>query len=145
MESLPGAHDGQHATMTATPDEIITKLVEKEAAIKRENGLAPQALLFAKKGGKGGGGNGGKAGKGGKIPRSDKRDNKGDNDRKEKDLWKCFHCQERRHITENYSCMQGSDPPKAADTADTASTKASATLTLARSIENFCIVSSSSA
>jgi hypothetical protein len=39
------------ATMTATPDEIFTKLVEKDAAIKRENGLAPEALVFAKKGG----------------------------------------------------------------------------------------------
>jgi hypothetical protein len=29
----------KNATITATPDEIITKLVEKEAAIKRENGL----------------------------------------------------------------------------------------------------------
>jgi len=26
---------GKNATMTATPDEIVTKLVEKEAAIKR--------------------------------------------------------------------------------------------------------------
>ena len=79
----------KNATMTTTPDEIVTKLVEKEAAIKRENGLVPEALLFAKEGG----GNGGKAGKGGKSPRMDKRDNKGDNDRKEKDFRKCFHCQ----------------------------------------------------
>jgi hypothetical protein len=50
----------KNATMTATPDEIVPKLVEKEATIKRENGIAPEALLFAKKGGKGGnGGNGG--------------------------------------------------------------------------------------
>jgi len=84
----------KNATMTATPDEIVTKLVEKEAAIKRENGLAPEALLFAKKGGKGGGGNGGKAGKGGRSPRRDKRDDKRDNkdNRKEKDFRKCFHC-----------------------------------------------------
>ena len=38
----------KNATMTATPNEIVTKLVEKEAAIKRENGLAPDTLLFAK-------------------------------------------------------------------------------------------------
>jgi hypothetical protein len=56
-----------------TPNEIVTKLVEKEAAIKRENGLAPEAQLFAKKGGKGGnGGSGSKAGKGSKSPRRDK-------------------------------------------------------------------------
>jgi len=58
----------KNATMTATPDEIVTKLVEKEAAIKREIGLAPEALLFAMKGG---GGNGSKAGKGGRIPKRD--------------------------------------------------------------------------
>jgi hypothetical protein len=86
------------ATMTATPNEIVTQLIEKEAAMKRENGLAPEALLFAKKGGKGGiGGNGGKAGKGSRSPKRDKRDderdNKGDNNRKEKDFRKCFHCQ----------------------------------------------------
>jgi hypothetical protein len=84
----------KNATMTATPNEIVTMLVEKEAAIKRENGLAPEAPLFAKKGGKGGG-NGGKAGKGGKSPRRDWRDDKRDNkdDRKEKDFRKGFNCQ----------------------------------------------------
>jgi len=35
--------------MTTMPDVIITKLVEKEAAIQRGNGLAPAALLFAKR------------------------------------------------------------------------------------------------
>jgi len=89
----------KNATMTTTPDEIITKLVEKEAAIKIDNGLTPQALLFAKKGGKGG--NGGKAGKGGKSPKRDMRDKKRDNNRKEKDLRKCLHCQRRGRITEN--------------------------------------------
>jgi len=62
------------ATMTATPDEIITKLVEQEAAIQRQNGLALDALHFAKTGGTGG--NGGKAGKGGKSPKRDMRNNK---------------------------------------------------------------------
>jgi hypothetical protein len=75
-------------TMTTRPDEIVSKLVEKEAAIKRVNGLAPDALLLAKKGGKGNRGS-----KGGRSPRRDMRDNKGDNDRKEKDFRKCFHCQ----------------------------------------------------
>ena len=56
----------KNTTMTATPNEIVTKLIEKEAAIKRENGLAPEALLFAKKGGRGG--------RGGKVGRSPKRD-----------------------------------------------------------------------
>jgi hypothetical protein len=94
----------KNTTMTTTPDEIVTKLVEKEAAIKRENRLAAEALLFEKKGGKGGGGgNGGKAGKGGRSSKRDKRDDKSDikDDRKEKDFRKCFHCQRRGHSTEN--------------------------------------------
>jgi len=91
----------KNATMTATPDEIITKLVEYKAAIKSENVRPPEALLFAMKGGKGGGGNGGKAGKGGKSARRYKRDNKDYS--KEKDLQKCFQCQQRGHITENCS------------------------------------------
>ena len=112
----------KNATMTATPDEIITMLIEKEAAIKREKGLAPEALLFAKKGGKGGsGGYGGKAEKGGRSARrdkrDDKRDNKGDNDSKEKNFRKCFHCQRRGHTTKNCLSKQRGDPPKAADTA----------------------------
>jgi len=136
----------KNPTMTATPDEIVTKLVGKEAAIKRENGLAPEALLFAKKGGKGGnGGNGGKAGKGGRSPKRDKRDHKRDNkdDKKEKDLRKCFHCQWRGHITENCLSKQRGDPPKAADTAAKASTETTSTLTT--SIENYWMVASSNA
>ena len=58
----------KNATMTVYPDEIVNKLVEKESAIKRGKGLAPEALLFAKKGG----GNGGKAGLGGRSPKRDK-------------------------------------------------------------------------
>jgi hypothetical protein len=129
----------KNATMTATPDEIVTKLVEKEAAIKREKGLAPEALLFAKKGG----GNGGKAGKGGKSPRKDKRDSK--DERKEKDFRKCFLCQRRGHTTENCLSKQRGDPPKSADTAATASTEALATSTITTSIENYWMVASSSA
>jgi hypothetical protein len=80
----------KNAKMTTSSNEIITKLITKEAAIKREKGLAPEALHFAKKGGNGGGGNGGKASQGSRSPKWDKRDNKGD---KEKDIRKCFHCQ----------------------------------------------------
>jgi len=133
----------KNATMTATSDQIITKLIEKEAAIKRENGLAPEALLFAKKGGRGGG-NGGKAGRGGKSrsrdTRDDKRDNKGD---KEKDFRKCFHCQRRGHTTENCLSKQLGDAPKAADTEAKASTETTSTLTT--SIEIYWMVASSNA
>jgi hypothetical protein len=85
----------KNATMTTTPDEIVSMLVEMEAGTKRENGLAPAALLFAKKGDEGGGGNGGKAGKGGRSPQTDQRDNR--DDRKEKDFGKCLHCHRRGH------------------------------------------------
>jgi hypothetical protein len=40
----------KNVTATLTPDEIVTKLVEKESTIKREKGLDSDALLFAKKG-----------------------------------------------------------------------------------------------
>ena len=82
------------ATMTAMANEIVSKLVEKEAAIKREKGRSPAALLFPQKGGKDGRGS-----KVGKCPMRDKRDNKGHNNRKGKNLPKCFHCLQRGHVT----------------------------------------------
>ena len=39
----------RNTTMTAMPDVIITKLVQKVAGIKRGNGLTPEAVLFAKR------------------------------------------------------------------------------------------------
>jgi hypothetical protein len=132
----------KNATMTATPDEIVTKFVEKQAAITGENGLAPETMFFAKKGGKGG--NGGKAGKGGRSPKRDKRDNERDNKGdKEKDIRKCFHSQWRGHTTENCLSSQSGDPPKAANTAAKASTETASTLTT--SIENYWVVASSTA
>jgi len=133
----------KNTMMTATPDEIVTKLVETVAAIKRENGLATEAPLFAKKGGKGG-----KTGKGGKSPNRDKRDDKRDDERdnkgdKEKDFRKSFHRQRRGHTTENCLSQQHGDPPKAGDTAAKASTETTSTLTT--SIENYWMVASSSA
>jgi len=127
----------ENATMTATPDEIVTMLVEKEVAIKRETGLPPEALLFQKKGGKGGNGsNGGKAGKGSKSPERDKRDKRDNkNDRKEKKQWKCMHCQQWGHVTENFFSQKCYDSPKAADIAANASTETTSTCTT--SIENY--------
>jgi hypothetical protein len=80
----------KNAKMTATPNEIITKLVGNDAAIKRENGLAPEALLFAKKGSRSC-----RDGKVSRSPMRDKRDNERDNqdDRKGKDFSMCFHYQ----------------------------------------------------
>jgi hypothetical protein len=126
----------KNATMTATPVEIVTKLVEKVAAITSENGLAPEALLSAKQGGRGG--RGGKIGKVGNSPKRDERDNEGDNNSREKDFWKCSHCQWREHITRNHVSKLCSDPPKSANTAAKTSTDTSSTLTT--SIENYWIV-----
>jgi hypothetical protein len=135
----------KNATITTTHNELVTKLFEKEAAIKRENDLAPEALLFRKMGGKGG--NGGKAGKGSKSPkrdrRNDKRDNKGDTDRKDKDFRKCYHCQPRRHTTKNCLSKTRGNPPKAPETAAKASIETMSTVTI--SIENFGMRASSSA
>jgi len=129
----------ENAKVTTAPHEIVTKLLEMEAAIKRENGVAPDALLLAKTGGRGG-----RGGKVGKSPKRDKRDdmrdNMGDNDRKQKDLRKCFHCQRRGHITENCWSKQYGDPPKSADTAAKASTET--TSTLATSATNYWMVAS---
>jgi hypothetical protein len=130
----------KHATVTATPDEIVTKLVEKKTAMKGENRLAPEVLFFARKGGKGGNG---KAGKGGRRPKRDKRDNK--DDRKEKDFRMCIHCQRPGHTTENCWSKQHGDSPKTADTSAKASTDALATSILTTSIKNYWIVASSNA
>jgi len=54
----------RNATMTTTPNEIVTKLVQTDAAINRENLFAPEAQPFAKKGGIGS-----QVGKGGKVQR----------------------------------------------------------------------------
>jgi hypothetical protein len=127
------------ATITPSPNEIVSNLIEKEAAIKRVNGLAPEALFFPKQGG----GNGGKSSKDGRSPKRVKRDSKGDNDRKEKDLQKCFHCDRQGHTTENCLSKQPTDPAKAADIAAKASSETPSTLMT--SIDNYWIVSSLSA
>jgi len=43
----------KNAMATLRPDEIVIKLVEMEATIKRENGIGHEALLFAQGNGKG--------------------------------------------------------------------------------------------
>ena len=125
-----------NATMTAMPEKIVTKLVEKEAAIKRVNVLALEALLFAKTGDRGG-----RGGKVGRSPKRDKRDDKRDNkdDEKEKDFRKCFHYQRRGHTTKNCLSKQHGDAPKSADTAMKPSNETTS------SIENYFMVASSTA
>jgi len=118
-----------NATMTAWLDEIVAKLIDKEAATMGEQGLAPEALLFPK--------NGGKGGKGGKGPKKDK----GENNRQEKDQRECFHCQRRWRIAEKCLSKRRGNPPKAANTAGKVSTETTSTLTT--SIENYWMVASS--
>jgi len=121
-------------TMTATPDEIVTKLVDREAAINRENGLSPEAPLFAKKGGKRG-----KCRRSGNGPMRDKKDN--EDDRKDNDQRKCFLHKRRGHITENCLSKKRGDLPKTADTAAISSTETTSTLT--SSLENYWMAASS--
>jgi hypothetical protein len=126
-----------NATTTAMPDEIVTKLAKKQAAIKRENLLGPEALLFAKNGGRGS-----RGGKVGKSPERDTREDKRDkNENKtEKEFRKCFHSQRRGHTTENRLSKQYGNPPKYVDTTATASTETTSTFTTL--IENYWILGS---
>jgi hypothetical protein len=83
----------KNATATLTPDEIVNKLVEKEATIKRENGIGQEALLFAKGNAKGNANGIGK-GKGRKSWKVDESD--GDQgDRKSQPT--CFYCHMEGH------------------------------------------------
>jgi hypothetical protein len=116
----------KNATMTTTPDEIITKLVKKKAVITRQNGLAPKGLTCAKKGGRGS-----RGGKVGKCPNRAKKEHKRDykDDSKGKNVQKCTHCQRRGHITKNSLSEQRCDPPRATDAAPKALTETTSTLT----------------
>jgi hypothetical protein len=134
---MPELTMANNATMTATPNEIITKLVKTEAAIKRQNKLAPEAILFAKKDGKSGnGGNASKVGKGSIIPNWNERDNTAD--RKDSVPAKSIQCQRRSYITKNCVSTQTSNPALAAATGVEALTQTMSTLTT--SIENYWIV-----
>jgi len=128
----------KNTTMATTPNAIITKLAEKQGVIKRDNGLASEALLFAKKGGKAG-----KADKGGKCPKRDKIDTKGDNNSKEKHLQHRFHHQPQEHITETCLRKHLGDTPRPAETVATASTET--TLNHTTSIKNYWMVDTSCA
>jgi len=91
----------KNAMATLTPDEIVIKLVEKEATIKRENGLWQDALLFAKRNGKGQG-KGRKSWKGGESDEDQ-------GDRKSQPT--CFYCHQEGHKVWNCPSMKRGDPP----------------------------------
>jgi len=136
VSSLPGAQDGQKCHHNCHAKWVCCQACQKEAVIKRETGLAPEALLFAKKGCRGS-----NAGKGSKSPKRDRRNTQGDIDGKEKDLWKCFRCQCWGDITQNCLSKQRGDPVKAADTAPKALTETISTLSTL--IKHYQIVASS--
>jgi len=45
------------------------------------------------------------------------------NDMKKNDLWKCYHCQRRGHLTEKHISKLYGHPPNAAETAANLTTK----------------------
>jgi len=126
----------KNATATLTPDEIVIKLVEKEATIKREKGLGQEALLFAKGNAKGKG-----KGKGRKSWKGDESDE--DQDRKGKPT--CFYCHKEGHKVWNCPSMKRGDPPVTKENTETAA-KAKDDTTAARdsaemttTIENYWV------
>jgi len=119
VESRPPVHNGQEATITDTHNEIVSKPVKKKAAIKTENGLAPEAVFVAKITGKSG--NGGKLGKAANIKKWLREIIQNDN--KETDHGKCIHCPPQGHSTVNCLSKQYCNSPKAANTAAIASSR----------------------
>jgi hypothetical protein len=62
---------GTIATATFTADEIVIKLVEKDATVRCVKGLGLEAALFSKRNTKGNGKGSGKSSKSGKVADSD--------------------------------------------------------------------------
>ena len=104
----------KNATATVTPDEIVINLVEKEATIKRENGLAQEALLFAKGNAKGNAKGKGK-GKGRNSWKGDESD-EDPGDRKSQPT--CFNCHKEGHKVWNCPSMKRGDPPVTQDSTE---------------------------
>jgi len=93
----------QNATATLTPDEIVIKLVEKEAMNKREKGHGKEALQFAKGNGKGNAKGNAKGKKSWKGEESDE-----DQDRKGK--LTCFDCHKEGPKVWNFPNIKRGDP-----------------------------------
>lgn len=123
----------RNVMMMATSDNIGTKLAPMLPAVKSENALTAETLLFGKQGR-----SGVRSSHGGKGPEMDTRYNK--NDRNVKDHWKYIHCQLRGHITESCLSMLQGDPLEAAYTAANPMTET--TLTLNTVNKNYQMVAS---
>jgi len=124
----------KNVTATLTADEIVIKLVEKEATIKCEKGLGQKALLFAKGNAKGNGKGKGKGRKSGKGDESDE-----DQDRKGK--LTCFYCHKEGHKVWNCPSMKRGDPAVTKESTETAAKDDTITTARvsAKTIENYWV------
>jgi len=130
----------KNATATLTPDEIVIKLVEKQATIKRENGLGQEALLFAKGNGKGNA-KGNAKGKGKGNGRKSRKGDESDEDQDRKGKPTCFYCHKEGHKVWNCQSMKRSDPPVAKESTETTAKAMDDTITTARdSVEMTTII-----
>jgi len=113
------------AMATLTPDEIVIKLVEKEATIKRVKGHGQEALPFTKRKGEG-------RGKGRKRGKGDESD-EDQGDRKSQPT--CFYCHKEGHKVWNCPSMKRSDPPLTKKHTETAAKAKDDTITARDSAE----------
>ena len=77
-------------TISMKPEDVVTKLLAQEAAIKRDKGLAPETLLFAKKSSTHGDG------------------------QESRRAWRdkiCFYCQKKGHVMDVCKSKKRGDPP----------------------------------
>jgi len=133
----------KNAMATLTPDEIVIKVVEKEATIQHENGLGQEALLLAKGNGKG---NAKKKGKRLKSWKGDESDE--DQDRKGKPT--CFHCHKEGDMLWKCQSMKRGEPPVTKNSTKTTAKAKDDTITTTRdsaemttTIENYCATDTS--
>jgi len=130
------------ATATLTSDEIVIKLAEKEATIKREKGIGQKALLFVKGNAKANAKAKGK-GKGRKSWKGDESD-QDQTDRKGHPTY--FYCHKEGHKVWNCRSKKRGDPPVTKESTETAAKAKDDDITAARdsaemteTIENYWV------
>ena len=112
---------------TLTPDEIVIKLVEQEATIKRENRLGQEALLFAK-----GNAKGNAKGKGNGKGRKSWKGHESDENQVRKGNPTCCHCHKEGHMVWNCQSMQCGESPVRKVSTETAAKTRDGTINTAR-------------
>ena len=83
--------------MTMKPEEIVTKMLAQESAIKRERGLSADSMLFARK----------SSAQERTTPGGTTASNTGRSQREKT----CFHCLRRGHFKEDCYARKRGDPP----------------------------------